>query len=232
MRNKIFFLSILLISFTNFSFAKTIDKPKSNEVIIVARINFSTDADRKWYLDAFDVPEELRNYPDTYTLPLCPPQIKAGESKKKDGATPYDIKEFEKTSWGVNGDYVFAKYVLNSDRTIYFSSATIFLNSSYNLPVKLPMGFKVKIPEGEQYIYIGDFYYSAKGPDLNISVSIKDSLSDAQKALDNVIKDKCSLCRGIIESIKEENLLFYYIEGYTDITKWYDRVKELLIKDE
>ena len=62
MKNRIICCLISIIAFSNFSFARTIDKPKTNEVIIVARIHFSTDADRKWYLDAFDVPEELVDY--------------------------------------------------------------------------------------------------------------------------------------------------------------------------
>ncbi|MBP5587780.1 MAG: hypothetical protein J6X37_03535 [Treponema sp.] len=232
MKNRIICCLISIIAFSNFSFARTIDKPKTNEVIIVARIHFSTDADRKWYLDAFDVPEELREYPDTYCFPLCPSVVTTEETKKKTGADSYDIKEFEKTAWAVNGDYVFAKYTLGSNRTIYFSSATVFLNSSYNLPVKLPMGIQVKIPEDEKYVYIGDFYYSAKGAAFDVTVSVKDELADAQKALDKVTKEKCTLCRGSIDVIKEEKLIFYYAEGYTDLVKWYDRIKELLIKDE
>ena len=59
MKNKILILSIIFAAFTNICFAqangkkKTIETPLENQVIVVGRIHFSTDADRNYLFDAF-----------------------------------------------------------------------------------------------------------------------------------------------------------------------------------
>ena len=236
MKNKLITLSILLFS-VSFAFAKPkqLAEPKKSEVILVGRISFSTDMDRTWLLDAVGVEEENRKYPDLYTLPFAAPDSVIKEKAGSKWATvttvqDKDIASFSEQSWGINGDYFFVKYELGKDRTLYLSTATIFIAGSYLLPVLLPMNLKVTVPEGEKFLYLGDFSYSAKGFAFALSREVHDEYDAAQVALNSVTKKEYKLCRANPENITPEEIekvQYYYTSPSTDLKKWYKMFKDV-----
>lgn len=226
MKNRILVCCVLFIALTASLSAKSkknyIEVPGNNEVTVVGKLTFSTDMDRKFLMDTFNVPEDKRDYKDIYVLPYIPGPTSLFSNVHK----AKEIKEFESQAWGLNGEYFFVKYSLQKDRTLYFSSIQLFINGSYKLPVELPLNVKVRVPEKEKFIYLGDFNFSAKGFSFNISSSVKDNIEAAQVALNKVTKKQWTLCRAHLDRITEEDLkserLTYSYESIgTKFTNWY-----------
>ncbi len=226
MKNKNLFFITLLFLASNFIFAKTIRTPGPKDVTLVGRIFFETDMDKEWYFDAFNIPEDKRSHPDSYIFPFIPGQdslLAPGYSILMD--------QFERQAWGVNGDYFFVQYDLLSDRMLYLTEITLFLGGAFQLPVKLPLGFKIRIPEKEKFVYIGDFYFSAKGFGFEISGKRKEAFEAAQAALDKVTQKQYKLCYGNIEKITTDDLedmrkhlSFSYAASGIDLNEWYKKM--------
>ncbi|MBP5588196.1 MAG: hypothetical protein J6X37_05665 [Treponema sp.] len=238
MKNKILILSIIFAGLANLSFAqtkeknKTIDTPLENQVIVVGRIHFSTDADRNYLFDAFEIPEDRREFKDICVLPFSAPEIVRKPEKNGNisyvSETKLTLSTFNKNAWVANDNYFFIKYNVWKDRTIHLTSATVFIGGCHLLPVILPMYFKIKVPENEKYVYIGDFYYSAKGLNFELSVKVKDEFDSAQKALDAVTKNEVTLCRVSKEPFDEDvRILFSYPPIQSEIKGWYSHVKKV-----
>ena len=238
MKNKILILSIIFAAFTNICFAqangkkKTIETPLENQVIVVGRIHFSTDADRNYLFDAFEVPEDRRDFKDIVVLPVYTPGMI--QKPAKDGSVSYitipklTLSMFNSKAWVASDNYFFIKYTVGKDGILYMTSATAFIGGCHLLPVILPMYFKVKVPENEKYIYIGDFYYSTKGINFELSVSVKDEFESAQKALDEVTKNEVSLCRVSKQPFDDDDKLgFACSPVQSEINGWYSHVKKV-----
>ena len=235
MKNKILICGVLFTALCSGLSAKSkyIDVPGGNEVTVVGRLNFSTDADKNFLFDTFEVDEDKRNYPDIYALPYIPGSagLLTNVHKWK------ELIKFDKQAWGVNGGYFFVQYKLLKDRTLYFSSITLFVGGSYYLPVRLPLGFKVTVPEKEKFLYLGDFTFTAKGWAFELSASVKDNYDDAQLALNKVTKKQYDLCRASLEEITEEDLetikksFYYEPTGYSFID-WYKKIDAMLVEED
>ena len=77
-------------------------------------------------------------------------------------------------------------------------------------------------------IYIGDFYYSAKGVDFELSASVKDEFDSAKEALDNVTKNEVSLCRIVRQPFDPDDRLgFSHSPISSEISQWYSHVKSV-----
>ena len=237
MKNKVLILSVIFAVFTNISFAqsdskKTIGTPSEDQVIVVGRIHFSTDIDRNYLYDAFEIPEERRDFKDIVVLPFYTPGMIQKPSKS--GSISYTtilkptLSLFNSKAWVANNNYFYIKYTVGPDRILYLTSATAFIGGSHLLPVMLPMYFKIKIPEDEKYIYIGDFYYHAEGVDFKLSANVKDDFDSAKEALDTVTKDEVSLCRVVKQPFDADDRLgFAHSPIQTLINQWYSRVEEV-----
>ena len=236
MKNKIT-VFLLLIFTTGFAFAKPklISKPGSNEVILVGRISFTTDVDREFFYNTMEVPEDKRNYKDVYVMPFYSDEYKYVETDKTVYVTAVkkkEVQKFEEMAWAVNGDYFFVEYKYNrKDRAVYLKSATMFLGASYKLAVELPLNMKITVPEGEKFLYIGDYTFNAKGFAFTLTEKVTDNFDDAQAALNAISKEEYALCRVNPERLTKEqmknNLHGMYESVGTKFTKWYDNFKDL-----
>ncbi|MCR5725503.1 MAG: hypothetical protein K6G80_10500 [Treponema sp.] len=227
-KNKLILCCALLSACTAMLSAKSkfIDVPGRNEVTVVGRIHFKTDMDKNWLMDTFGVPADKRNYDDCYVLPYIPGSAGLFTNVHK----AKEIRAFNNQAWGKNGDYFFVQYKLLKDRTLYFSYVTLFIGGSYMLPVKLPLNFKVVVPEKEKFLYLGDFYYSAKGFAFELTAAHKDEYDEAQKALNEATKKPQTLCRANLEEITEEdiennNRSFWYESVGTKFSNWYKNME-------
>ena len=242
MKNKIT-VFLLLVFTTGFAFAKPrqITEPKFNEVILVGRISFTTDVDREFYFNTMEVPEDKRNYNDVYIMPFYSDKYKYAETDKTVYVTTVKKKEvqnFDAQAWAVNGDYFFVKYKYNrKDNAVYLDSATMFLGASYKIAVELPLNMKITVPEGEKFLYIGDYTFNAKGFAFTLTETVEDNFDEAQLALNGVTKQEYPLCRANPERLTKkqmENVHGLFETQGTKFTKWYDNFKDLpgVIKEE
>ena len=236
MKNKLLILSIIFTAFTNICFAqssgKTIESPMPDQVIVVGRIHFTTDMDRDYLYDAFEIPEDRRDFKDIVVLPFYTPGMIQKISKSGSLSFTQILKPtlsiFNSKAWVANDNYFFIKYTIGPDRILYMTSATAYIGGSHLLPVILPMYFKTQVPENEKYIYIGDFYYSAKGVDFELSASVKDEFDSAKEALDNVTKNEVSLCRIVRQPFDPDDRLgFSHSPISSEISQWYSHVKSV-----
>ena len=230
-------LFFAFICFVNIVFAKQkyISEPNSKEVILVGRIHFNMDISKEYLLDAFDVPEDKRNYPDLCVLPFFPPEAKVeNEYTYFKYVSKKSMNQFNESAYSVNGGYFFVKYKLNSDRIVYLSKVVVFIAGSYRIPIVLPMSLKLQVPQKEKYLYIGDFYYlSSRGVEFKISCSVKDEYESAQKALNKVSKKEHTLCRANVElydSEKDGKIKYLYSNSPNiKFKKWYKLYDNILL---
>ncbi len=223
MKVRLITFCAMIFMAADFSFAKSkfIDVPGKNEVTLIGRIHFSTDMDRQFLFDTSNVPEDKRDYPDVCVLPFFPGKP-SGLTRKVQKLS--DTVGFDEQAWSTNGNYFFVQYKLTKERTLYLSYVTLFIGGSYLLPVALPLKLKVTVPEDEKFLYIGDFYYTAKGFAFVVDCSVKDEFDSAQKALDEVTKHEYRLSRArLSEATYEdfENVNFTYEVSVTNFSKWY-----------
>ena len=239
MKNKIIvFVALFFVAVSAFAKPKYIDEPKKNEVTLIGRISFTTDIDRKWLLEAMNVPETERKYKDIYVMPYSSPNGKVAEGDERvrvKADAVKEVAEFDNQAWSVNGNYFFVKYSLGKNRTLYLDSVKLFIGASYMLPVLLPLNIKITVPEGEKFLYIGDYDFSAKGFAFELSASVSDEFDAAQVALNSVTKKEHALCRANPERITQEEIdkFFYeYEQPSVNFKKWYKAYSELLVVDE
>ncbi len=235
MKKSLIALAVMFFT-AGLSFAKPamLNEPKKNEVILVGRISFNTDMNRKWLLEAVDVPEDARKYADIYEMPFASAYSKVIEEGDKAwlkaNDTDKDILNFEQQAWAVNGNYFFVKYSLGKERTVYLNYATLFIGASYKLPVLLPLNLKVTVPEGEKFLYLGDFTYNATGFAFEVTGRVDEDFDAAQVALNGVTKKEYALCRANPEFLSADEIAkvqFAYTSPTTDFKKWYKLFKDL-----
>jgi len=159
---------------------KSVKIPGGNKVVIVGRISFKTPIDiegRRKGLYA----EENKN-PSTYSM----------------GETFKPVWEFEEPF------YYTAK--IDADGTVTLDYARCRLFSVYQDFFDVPLLVKIAIPEGAQFVYIGNFEY-----DLDYALRIKgfqhyDEYEKAKKWINRAVGKDVTLMRGELNFIKAEDL--------------------------
>ena len=239
-KNKIIVFLLLIFSIElAFAKPKLITEPKGNEVILIGRISFTTDVDREFFFNTMEIPEDKRNYKDVYIMPYFSDKFTYTEEKliHAYSDSKKSIQKFEEQAWAVNGDYFFTKYSYNRKaKAIYLDSVTMFLGASYKLAVELPLNMKITVPDGEKFLYIGDYTFNAKGFAFSLSGVVEDKFDEAQIALNGVSKEEYTLCRVTPELLTKKqmkNVHATYEAVGTKFSKWYDKFKDLpVIKEE
>ncbi len=241
MKNRLLAFCVLFITLAGSLSAKSnfLKEPKKNEVILVGKISFSTDQDKNFLYESREVPENYRkNYKNLITMPFCSPKYKVVE----EGQNPFlftikssEMQKFQAQAWVLDGEYFFVKYELNKERTVYLDTALLFVNASYLLPVRLPLEMKITVPEGEKFLYIGDYEFKATGFAFELTRKVKDNFDEAQAALDNKTEVKYSLCRANPEFLDERffEKVWYQTEHFEfNIANWYKEIKDYLVENE
>ena len=222
MKSKILIVcALFFVAANTFAKSKFIDVPGKNEVTVVGRVHFSSDVDRNFLFETFGVDSDKRNYPDVYVLPFIPGKA-SGILLKRHKVD--DLEDFDKQAWGV-----IVQYSLTKERTLLFDYMTLFIGGSYMIPVKLPLKFQVNVPKDEKFLYLGDFYFDAKGFSFDLSSSVKDEYEAAQLALNGVTKKEYKLARANLEQATDEeikNIEFTYEVPITKFKKWYKMLKK------
>lgn len=220
--------------------------PPKGTVTLVGRVFFSSDIDKNFLFDSAAVPQEKRNLPDLCFLPFFDDKVelvkkktapasdniadilKMFDSMEKKKTPAGEIKKFSMQAKAFNGQWFFVQYKYNADRIICLTDATLFIGKSPRLPVILPMNCKLVVPEGEQFLYVGDFHYSAKGFAFELSKKIVDSFDEAQVALNQAAKKDVKLCRANVEPYDKERdggIQHMYDLPTVSFSSWYETFK-------
>lgn len=152
-------------------------KPRSNEVVLVARFAVSPSIDREFY----------SNY-----VAFKAPGIEATVDKKDKGRTPDDSVYLE-TNSQIGGTYYtaaknylaalgeigFVKIQIPKSREIQINGARVYVVGNGFLYFDLPIGAKIVVPEGANYVYLGTFSYSLKDEYFRIGGASKSDEFDA-----------------------------------------------------
>lgn len=253
MKKKI--ITIIVVSFLSVVFLsakeKALPMPAKGSVTLVGRINFSSNIDRDFLFESAGIPEDKRNYPDICFMPFFTDKVELRlkedvlpedpfeimkyfeqqeKENKKKKISSADIKNFEAQAMAVNGEYFFIQYKFNSDRKICLRDATIFIGGSPHLPVILPINSIITVPEGESFLYIGDYFFDVKDFSFTVSKKVVDNFDDAAIALNKAVQKEVALSRAIMEKyIPEEHGKIWYmmVPPSVNIDSWYDRYKNL-----
>ena len=184
-KNKLLISGLCVIFATTTLFAadvkeKSVKIPGGNKVVIVGRISFKTPIDiegRRKGLYA----EENKN-PSTYSM----------------GETLKPVWEFEEPF------YYTAK--ISDDGTVTLEYARCRLFGVYQDFFDVPLLVKIVIPEGAQFVYIGNFEY-----DLDYALRIKgvqhyDEYEKAKKWINRAVGKDVTLVRGELNFLKAEDI--------------------------
>ena len=241
MRNRYLAFCVLFITLAGSLSAKSnfLKEPKKNEVILVGKISFSTDQDKNFLFESREVPENHRkNYKNILSMPFYSPKFKVVEK----GQNPFlskvkssEYEKFQEQAWSIDGEYFFVKYDLNKERIIYLEDAILFMNASYLLPVRLPLNMKITVPEGEKFLYIGDYDFKANGFAFELTGKVSDNFDDAQSALNTKTEIEYPLCRVNPEPLEEgffEKVWYSFELPEFNIANWYKEIKDYLVEQE
>jgi hypothetical protein len=153
-----------------------ITKPRSSEVVLVARFVVSPGIDRDFY---------------SHYVAFKAPGIEAEADKSLKGRVPDEsvylqTQEPDKSAWRMTWNYTgslgevgFAKVSIPKKREIQVNGARVYLVDNAFLYFDLPIVRKISVPEGVNYIYLGTFTYSIKDEYFTISDIAKSDEFDA-----------------------------------------------------
>lgn len=183
------------------AFASSKIRIKKNQVAVITKIHVETRSDTDYIFKAFKLPEEAYERNNNYFLPCLFP------TAEKIYDAGYII-DFEEQAEAEDGQYCLAIYDLPEDRILRFIQPIQYLyHKDILLNIYLPMDFKVKVPEGDSCIYLGDLNYVVEGEFFTpTSLKITDSYDDAVKFLKSFNgTENLNLCRVELNPLSSED---------------------------
>jgi len=196
-------LGILAVAFTFASALWATPKVvlEKNQVAVISKVKVNTKSNLAYFEKAFSCTEEDIARPSNYFFPL---------EFHKDMTTESNIvRNFERVEEAEDGEYTVIPYTIGSDRTIYMvHNITYLYHKIYSMSIFLPTLIKIKIPEGVNCIYIGDFNYTVEGDSFNVTNrKITDSFDAAVEFVHSVPGlEKAELVRVRAEPITKDDL--------------------------
>jgi hypothetical protein len=170
-----------------------VSKPRSSEVVLVARFVVSPAIDREFY---------------SHYVTFEAPGISAKPDKKLKGKTPDDTIYLETNEpnkaemwakWnklGIVGEIGFVKVSIPKKREIELDDARVYVVDNDFLYFDLPVLRKISVPEGVNYVYLGTFTYSVKDEFFMISdIAHSDEFDDAAVAVTKAFGKDAELTR-------------------------------------
>jgi hypothetical protein len=176
---------------------KKISKPRSNEVVLVARIIVSPAIDREFY--------------SHYVYANMVPIYKAFKGKLPDDQvfletnTPGKSDDAaEQNLVGDLGDVGFAKVAIPKKREIQIDGSKVQIVGNAYLSFYLPLNRKIIVPEGVNYVYLGTFTYSVKDEFFNVSdISRSDEFDAAAIAVEKAFGKDAQLTRANLLALED-----------------------------
>jgi hypothetical protein len=179
---------------------EAITKPRSSEVVLVARIIVNPPIDREFY---------------SHYVSFTAPGVEAKADKSLKGKTPDDSVylqfgevgkgfTFAKTEYvyaksayfGTIGDIGFLKMPIPKNRQIRLDFARVYAVDNAFLYFDLPLYRGITVPDGANYVYLGTFTYSVKDEFFTVSdISRSDEFDAAAVAVAKEFGDKAQLVR-------------------------------------
>lgn len=214
-RRKVIIFAVLIAISGSFMAAASkkpktkISAPKKDEVMFVGRVTVHNSQDLDFFAKARGVLDEVMEREDVYYLPYVP-------TKKQVDA--YDIGVFESQSNFKNGEIFLANYEKTKTMNFCFTFPfQYFFHGDTNLLIYLPSDFMVTVPEGEKYVYIGDFDFYVEGKDFAVvKVTHTDNFDVANDEVKRLFGEKAVLSRAPLLPVDTEDES--YVESLTVVT--------------
>jgi hypothetical protein len=185
-----------------------VTKPRSNEVVLVARFVLTPSLDRDFY---------------SHYVSFKAPGVEAQADKSLKGKTPDDSVyiqygevgknftfaktryEYVKTAYaGSLGEIGYFKVAIPKDRQIRLDSARVYVVDNGFLYFDLPIFRKIAVPEGSNYVYLGTFTYSIKDEYFSIGdISLSDEFDAATVAVAKAYGPDAQLVRVNLLSLED-----------------------------
>ncbi|MCR5289236.1 MAG: hypothetical protein K6E51_04515 [Treponema sp.] len=190
MKKRIFLLLLSVSVALCFAESKNTEilTPGSKEVVIVGKITVHTnDKNREFFAKSWGVKDFSKA--DTY--------VAFDEVKNPKKEMP-EWREY------LQGEYFLAKRIVKDRQVVSKSRFAWCFYSDYDFQVAVPLNFKATIPDGEKYVYIGDFDYYLDGSDFRpVKITVSDSFDLAKEFLEATYGVPVDLCRVEISNLDE-----------------------------
>lgn len=137
-------------------------RPGKGNVIIVGKVVLTTDENLDFLAKTRDVCEENLKNASVFTMP------------------------YQNDQFYADGECFFLEYDIDNDTDCveFRQNAVYYFFADKKTELYLPLGFKIKIPEKAEYVYIGTLNYKITGDNFSIaSVIAVDEYDDALASL-------------------------------------------------
>lgn len=168
----------------------TLKKPGRNKVVLVGKVSLKNPIDYAAREPAFKAMKIDW---------LFPP-------KNRDFY--YTVKGFDFENNPDFGQTFFAEAKVQKDGTVRIEEfmAWIFGHTNDNFWFRLPAMVDITVPEGAQYVYVGNFQYDLDYALRSIDLQHLDEFSSAQEELNRALGEKGDLYRGELKFLTPEDL--------------------------
>jgi hypothetical protein len=199
-------VSLVVVALSPIGAEDKVSKPRSDEVVIVARLVVTPAINRDFYSHyvSFDVPG-----------------FEAKPNRSWKGKLPDDLVYLQTKEPGENiarskcyllgavGDIGFAKVSIPTNREIEVVGGVVNMVDNDFLFFDLPILRKIVVPAGVNYIYLGTFTYTMKDEFFNISeISNSDEFDAAVVMVKKTFGDGANLVRvNLLDLSKEKEKL-------------------------
>lgn len=194
-------------------------KPRSNEVVLIAKIRVTPGIDFAFWSKYAHVKSPVLSWGGTKSAEsdeamLNPPvyavvrkHISQDSSKKPVWVRRTEIWICTLNSFG--GAY----YDIPKDRTIVIDHFSVYLNGFDPLRFDLPVKRMIVVPEGVNYLYLGTFTYNLKNEYFEIDMDnsgVKDEFDSAQSFISEFFGDDVELRRAPLKPIDDADYVHSY----------------------
>jgi hypothetical protein len=178
-------------------------KPKSNEIVIVARIVIEPSINDEFYAHYADILKDgISNITLTHNKKDEAPSHCFDIFLSRAGKSDYYQQQY---SGGKLGEVNYLKRSIPKDRMMEIAGMRIFIFGNPFLYIDLPIFHDINIPEGTNYVYLGTFILKTKDEYFNVSeISQVDEYDAAVKAVERDYGPSAQLVRVNLLDIPEK----------------------------
>jgi len=198
-RTKVFFIiSLLVIAVSLHAAEDKYDKPRKDEVILVIRVVITPEIDDAFYSQYWDF--------DSNVIKMKRKGSEEGETIQSEAYLMTGSTYLMRNSLflGNIGEFASIKVSIPKDREIDMDTFSIYPASVRFFKFHLPIFASLKIPEGDNYIYLGTFEFEREGNQFEIvNINKYDEFDKAKEIISERYGSSARLVRVPLQEQKD-----------------------------